>query len=100
MYRGAKDRIKKAEDKALEKLEYILQSIPAPDFVEIIGRIGGHTISCQVYDDGSIYERRRLCGNMKYSGRYSTIGNSVEPGQKCPVFLCSEMCHKRTHFSR
>lgn len=52
-----KKRIKKAEDRALESLDYILETIPAPDFVEIVGRMGGDTITYRVYDDGSIYER-------------------------------------------
>lgn len=52
-----KKRIKKAEDRALESLDYILETIPAPDFVEVVGRMGGDTITYRVYDDGSIYER-------------------------------------------
>lgn len=57
MNRDAKGRIKKAEDRALESLDYILQIISTPDFVEIVGCIGGDTISYRVYDDGSMYER-------------------------------------------
>ena len=52
-----KKRIKKAQNKALESLDYILETIPTPDFVEIIGRVGGDTVTYRVYDDGSVYER-------------------------------------------
>lgn len=52
-----KERVKKAENRALERLDYILETIPTPDFVEIVGRMGGDTVTYRVYDDGSIYER-------------------------------------------
>ena len=52
-----KKRIKKAENKALESLDYILETIPGLDFVEIVGRVGGDTVTYRVYDDGSMYER-------------------------------------------
>lgn len=51
------ERIKKAQDKALERLDYILETVPASDFVEIIGRVGGDTVTYRVYDDGSVYEK-------------------------------------------
>lgn len=52
-----KERVSKAQDRALERLDYILETIPAPDFVEIVGRVGGDTVTYRVYDDGSMYER-------------------------------------------
>lgn len=52
-----KKRIAKAEDRALESLDYILEIIPIPDFVEIVGRVGSDTAAYRVYDDGSMYER-------------------------------------------
>lgn len=52
-----KERISKAQDRALESLDYILETIPTTDFVEIVGRMGGDTITYRVYDDGSMYER-------------------------------------------
>ncbi len=52
-----KKRIGKAQDIALERLDYILETIPTPDFVEIVGRMGGDTVTYRVYDDGSMYER-------------------------------------------
>ena len=50
-------KIEKAQNKALESLDYILETIPTPDFVEIVGRVGGDTVTYRVYDDGSMYER-------------------------------------------
>lgn len=52
-----KTRIQKAQNRALESLDYILETIPATDFVEIVGRMGGDIVAYRVYDDGSIYER-------------------------------------------
>ena len=52
-----KKRIEQAQNKALESLDYILEIIPTPDFVEIVGRVGGDTVTYRVYDDGSVYER-------------------------------------------
>ena len=52
-----KERIQKAQDRALESLDYILETIPTSDFVEIIGRMGGDTVTYRVYDDGSMYEK-------------------------------------------
>ena len=52
-----KKRIEKAQNKALESLDYILETIPTPDFVEIVGRVGGDTVTYRVYDDGSVYGR-------------------------------------------
>ena len=57
MRRTQKERIEKAQDRVLENLDYILETIPAPDFVEIVGRMGGDTVTYRVYDDGSMYER-------------------------------------------
>ena len=53
----AKKRIKKAQDIALEDMDYILDVFHAPDFVEFVGRMGGDTVTYRVYDDGSVYER-------------------------------------------
>ena len=52
-----KTRIEKAQRMALESLDYILEAIPTPDFVEIVGRMGGDTVTYRIYDDGSVYER-------------------------------------------
>ena len=52
-----KERIQKAQDRALESLDYILETIPSSDYVEIVGRMGGDTVTYRVYDDGSMYEK-------------------------------------------
>ena len=57
MKKDTTERVRKAQDKALESLDYILETIPAPDFVEIVGRVGGDTVTYRVYNDGSVYER-------------------------------------------
>ena len=51
------ERVRKAQAKALEHLDYILETIPAPDFVEIVGCVGGDVITYRVYNDGSVYEK-------------------------------------------
>ena len=44
-------------ERALQSLDYILDSYPASDFVEIVGRAGRDIVTYRVYDDGSMYER-------------------------------------------
>lgn len=55
--RDTEERIKAAQDRALESLDYILETYPAPDFVEIVGRAGGDTVTYRVFNDGSVCER-------------------------------------------
>ena len=57
MAKDMTERVRNAQDKALERLDYILETVPASDFVEIIGRVGGDTVTYRVYDDGSVYEK-------------------------------------------
>lgn len=57
MAKDITERVRKAQDKALEHLDYILETISTPDFVEIVGSVGGDTITYRVYDDGSVYEK-------------------------------------------
>lgn len=52
-----KKRIQKAEEKALERLDYILNSYSASNFVEIVGRVGSDTVTYRVYNNGCMYER-------------------------------------------
>ncbi len=52
-----KRRINMAQEKALESMDYILDYHAAPDFVEVVGRSGGDTVTVRVYNDGSEYER-------------------------------------------
>lgn len=55
--RKDKTRVKKAIDIALERLDYIIDYEVTPDFVEIVGKMGGDVITYRIYDDGSIFER-------------------------------------------
>lgn len=57
MAKDITERVRKAQDKALEHLDYILETIPTPDFVEIVGSVGRDTITYRVYDDSSVYEK-------------------------------------------
>ena len=57
MAKDMTERVRNAQDKALERLDYILETVPASDFVEIIWRVGGDTVTYRVYDDGSVYEK-------------------------------------------
>lgn len=57
MAKDITERVRKAQDKVLECLDYILETIPTPDFVEIVGRAGGDVVTYRVYDDGSVYEK-------------------------------------------
>lgn len=57
MAKDRSERIRKAQDKALEHLDYILEMVPASDFVEIVGRVGGDVVTYRVYNDGSVFEK-------------------------------------------
>ena len=55
MAKDLSERIGKAQDKVLEHLDYILETVPTPDFVEIVGRVGGDVVTYRVYEDGAVY---------------------------------------------
>ena len=57
MAKDITERVRKAQDKALEHLDYILETTPTLDFVEIVGRVGGDVVTYRVYNDGSVYEK-------------------------------------------
>lgn len=57
MAKGITERFREAQDKVLEYLDYILEAVPTPDFVEIVGRVGGDTVTYRVYNDGSVFEK-------------------------------------------
>lgn len=57
MAKDTTERVRKAQNKVLEHLEYILEAVPTPDFVELLGRVGGDTVTYRVYNDGSVYEK-------------------------------------------
>lgn len=57
MAKDTTERVEKAQNKVLEHLDYILETFPTLEFVEIVGRVGGDTVTYRVYNDGSIYEK-------------------------------------------
>lgn len=57
MAKDITEKVRKAQDKVLEHLDYILETIPIPDFVEVVGSVGRDTITYRVYDDSSVYEK-------------------------------------------
>lgn len=57
MAKDITERVRKAQDKVLEHLDYILETVPTLDFVEIVGRVGGDTVTYRVCNDGSVYEK-------------------------------------------
>lgn len=50
-------RVQKALEIALKHVEVVIEYKTGPDFVEVIGEIGGDVCTYRIYDDGSIYER-------------------------------------------
>lgn len=52
-----KERVIKAQDRALESLDYVMECHETPDFVEVTGRVGGDVVTYRVYNDGTMYER-------------------------------------------
>lgn len=40
-----------------EGLDRILEVTEVKDFCEVVGKMGGDTITYRIYDDGRIYER-------------------------------------------
>ena len=53
------NRVSKALDVLFNgtPIEYVLETYEARDFVEVVGRAGGDTLTYRVYDDGRVYER-------------------------------------------
>jgi hypothetical protein len=54
---GHNERVRKAQDRALESLDYVIDYRATPDFVEVTGYMGGDVITYRIYDDGRMYER-------------------------------------------
>lgn len=52
-----KERVNKAQDIALERLDYVIDYHETPDFVEVVGNRGGDTVTYRVYDNGTVTER-------------------------------------------
>ena len=51
----SKERVNRAQDRALESLDYVMDCYETPDFVEVTGRMGGDVITYRVFDDGRMY---------------------------------------------
>ena len=47
-------RVARAQEEALEYFDYLIETRPAPDFVEIVGCIGGDVLTRRFYDDGTV----------------------------------------------
>ena len=45
----------RAQEKALEYLDYIMECFEASDFVEVTGSMGEDVITYRVFDDGRMY---------------------------------------------
>ena len=55
--RKQSEKVKAATEKVLEYMDYILEVTEWTDFVEIVGKIGGDTITQRFYDNGLVTER-------------------------------------------
>ena len=55
----ATERVKKAANLLLKEVgvDYFVETIETPDFVQFVGSIGGDIVCFRVYNDGSIYEK-------------------------------------------
>ena len=53
----SKARIEKAQEIALEYFDYLIATTPTPDYVQIVGSIGGYVSTYRIYDDGSVYAK-------------------------------------------
>lgn len=51
------DRVEKALITLDERVETIYNTYEAPNFVEVVGSIGGDTVTYRVYNDGTVTER-------------------------------------------
>lgn len=51
------ERVSKAQDAVLDRVEYVIDVRETPDFVEVVGDIGGDVVTYRVYDDGRVYAR-------------------------------------------
>lgn len=52
---GKNGRTDRAQERALEYLDYIMECSEELDFVEVTGRAGGDVVTYRIYDDGSMY---------------------------------------------
>ena len=52
-----KERIDKAQEIAIEYFDYLIETTPTLDYVQIVGSIGGDISTYRIYDDGSVYAK-------------------------------------------
>lgn len=50
-------RIEKAQNIALDMLDYIYETYATPDYVQVVGNMCGDAITLRVYNDGKVYEK-------------------------------------------
>lgn len=50
-------RVEDAKRRFMECYDYILDVYDAGDFVEIVGRVGGDTVTLRYYNNGDVFER-------------------------------------------
>lgn len=55
--RRESEKVKAATKKAMEYMDYILEVTEWTDYVEIVGKMGGDTITQRFYDNGLVTER-------------------------------------------
>ena len=84
MAKDISERIRKAQDKVMEHLDYILETVPTPDFVEIVGSVDGDIVTYRVYDDGSVYG--------KWAGRDFRMRLDYRTEEFQKVSVCGIVC--------
>lgn len=52
-----KNAFTEALERVRDRFDYVLEEHTAPDFREVIGKIGGDVLRFRVYLDGSVYEK-------------------------------------------
>lgn len=48
---------KKAYEEVMDSIDYALRTTHTPDFIEVVGSMGGDAITFRIYRDGRVYER-------------------------------------------
>jgi uncharacterized Zn finger protein (UPF0148 family) len=52
-----KNAFKEALEETRDRFDYIMEEYKTPDFVELIGKIGGDVLAFRVYNNGDVYEK-------------------------------------------
>ena len=48
---------KKSYEEIMDSLDYVLETYTAPDYIEVIGKMGGDVIRYRIYKDGMVGEK-------------------------------------------